>query len=51
MGSQKSLLLIDGNSVAFRAFYAMHQVLDSFTNQDGLHTKPFMRLKICSILS
>ncbi|MDR7923868.1 DNA polymerase I [Latilactobacillus sakei subsp. sakei] len=45
MGSQKSLLLIDGNSVAFRAFYAMHQVLDSFTNQDGLHTNAIYAFK------
>ncbi|WP_047999503.1 DNA polymerase I [Lactiplantibacillus herbarum] len=34
----KKLLLIDGNSVAFRAFFALHNQLDRFTNADGLHT-------------
>ncbi|KIS04074.1 DNA polymerase I [Paucilactobacillus wasatchensis] len=34
----KQLLLIDGNSVAFRAFFALHSQLDKFTNQNGLHT-------------
>lgn len=36
--ASKKLLLIDGNSVAFRAFFALHNVLSKFTNQDGLHT-------------
>lgn len=34
----KQLLLIDGNSVAFRAFFALHSQLGKFTNQNGLHT-------------
>lgn len=34
----KQLLLIDGNSVAFRAFFALHSQLDKFTNKNGLHT-------------
>ena len=34
----KQLLLIDGNSLAFRAFYAMHSQLDRMKNQAGLHT-------------
>lgn len=34
----KQLLLIDGNSVAFRAFFALHSQLGKFTNRDGLHT-------------
>ncbi|MFB9770652.1 DNA polymerase I [Lactiplantibacillus modestisalitolerans] len=34
----KKLLLIDGNSVAFRAFFALHNQLDRFVNADGLHT-------------
>lgn len=45
MSSQKKLLLIDGNSVAFRAFFAMHQALDHFTNQDGLHTNAIYAFK------
>ncbi|WP_127850130.1 DNA polymerase I [Lacticaseibacillus hulanensis] len=32
------ILLIDGNSVAFRAFYATYTALDSFTNHAGVHT-------------
>ncbi|WP_412988277.1 DNA polymerase I [Pediococcus siamensis] len=36
--ANKKLLLIDGNSVAFRAFFALHNALSKFTNQDGLHT-------------
>ncbi|MCT3306890.1 DNA polymerase I [Lactiplantibacillus pentosus] len=34
----KKLLLIDGNSVAFRAFFALHNQLERFVNPDGLHT-------------
>ncbi|GAJ25219.1 DNA polymerase I [Liquorilactobacillus sucicola DSM 21376 = JCM 15457] len=34
----KKLLLIDGNSVAFRAFFALHQSLERFVNHNGLHT-------------
>ncbi|WP_076799656.1 DNA polymerase I [Latilactobacillus curvatus] len=45
MGSQKKLLLVDGNSVAFRAFFAMHQALDHFTNQSGLHTNAIYAFK------
>lgn len=32
------LLLIDGNSIAFRSFFALHNSLSKFTNKDGLHT-------------
>ncbi|QIL50707.1 DNA polymerase I [Weissella coleopterorum] len=32
------LLLIDGNSLAFRAFYALINQVDRFVNHDGLHT-------------
>lgn len=35
---KNKLLLIDGNSVAFRAFYALYQSLDRFKNDNGLHT-------------
>lgn len=38
MSKNKKLLLIDGNSVSFRAFFAMHNVLDKFVNGDGIHT-------------
>ena len=32
----KQLLLIDGNSIVFRAFFAMHNQMEKFTNQAGL---------------
>ncbi|AKP66770.1 DNA polymerase I [Companilactobacillus ginsenosidimutans] len=38
MSKNKKLLLIDGNSVSFRAFFAMHNVLDKFVTGDGVHT-------------
>ncbi|GEO46824.1 DNA polymerase I [Companilactobacillus kimchii] len=38
MSKNKKLLLIDGNSVSFRAFFAMHNVLDKFVNGEGIHT-------------
>lgn len=38
MTENKKLLLIDGNSVSFRAFFAMHNVLDKFISGDGVHT-------------
>ncbi len=34
----KKLLLIDGNSVAFKAFYALYTSMDRFVNSEGLHT-------------
>lgn len=34
----KKLLLIDGNSLAFRAFYAMYNQLDRLISHKGLHT-------------
>lgn len=36
--TKDTILLIDGNSVAFRAFFAMHSQLEKFKNPDGLHT-------------
>lgn len=36
--TNKKLLLIDGNSLAFRAFYAMYNQLDRMISHDGLHT-------------
>lgn len=38
MTEDKKLLLIDGNSVSFRAFFAMHNVLDKFVTGEGIHT-------------
>lgn len=43
--AQKKLLLIDGNSVAFRAFYALYRQLDHFTSPDGLHTNAIFTFK------
>ncbi|MDH6364202.1 DNA polymerase-1 [Enterococcus sp. PF1-24] len=37
MAKQK-LLLVDGNSVAFRAFYALHNAMEKFKNKNGLYT-------------
>ncbi|WP_155286556.1 DNA polymerase I [Lacticaseibacillus zhaodongensis] len=34
----QTILLIDGNSISFRAFYATYTSLDRFTNHDGVHT-------------
>ncbi|MDN5952105.1 MAG: DNA polymerase I, partial [Loigolactobacillus coryniformis] len=38
MADDKHLLLIDGNSVAFRAFFALHSQINTFVNHNGLHT-------------
>lgn len=35
---KNKLLLIDGSSVAFRAFFALYNQIDRFKNADGLHT-------------
>lgn len=36
--SKKKILLIDGYSVAFRAFYGLHSQLERMKNRNGLHT-------------
>lgn len=36
--SKKKLLLIDGHSIAFRAFYALHSQLERMKSSTGLHT-------------
>ncbi|MCL0329511.1 DNA polymerase I [Apilactobacillus xinyiensis] len=36
--ANKKLLLIDGNSILYKAFYALYRSIDRFTNSDGLHT-------------
>lgn len=43
--TQKKLLLIDGNSVVFRAFYALYRQLDNFQSPDGLHTNAIYGFK------
>lgn len=43
--ANKKLLLIDGNSVAFRAFYALYRQLDRFQNPEGLHTNAIYAFK------
>lgn len=42
----KKVLLIDGNSIMFRAFFAMHNQIDKFTNSDGLHTAAIYGFKL-----
>lgn len=42
----KQLLLIDGNSIVFRAFFAMHNQIDKFTNDAGLHTAAIYGFKL-----
>ncbi|MCT1175949.1 DNA polymerase I [Pediococcus pentosaceus] len=36
--AKDKLLLIDGNSIAFRSFFALHNSLSKFVNKNGLHT-------------
>ena len=38
MDNKKKLLLIDGSSVAFRAFFALYNQIDRFKSPSGLHT-------------
>lgn len=38
LADKKKLLLIDGHSVAFRAFYGLHSQLERMKNRNGLHT-------------
>lgn len=42
----EKLLLIDGNSLAFRAFYALHNSLDRFISPNGLHTNALYGFKL-----
>lgn len=43
--AKEKLVLIDGNSVAYRAFFAMHHQLDQFVNGAGLHTNAIYSFK------
>lgn len=43
--ADKKLLLIDGNSVAFRAFFALYNQVERFKNADGLHTSAIFAFK------
>lgn len=36
--AKNKLLLVDGNSVAFRAFYALYNSIERFKNRNGLYT-------------
>lgn len=38
MSNKNKLVLIDGNSVAYRAFFALHSQLERMKNKNGLHT-------------
>ncbi|MGC4440719.1 DNA polymerase I, partial [Streptococcus suis] len=38
MVDKKKLLLIDGSSVAYRAFFALYNQIERFKNPNGLHT-------------
>ncbi len=38
MANENKLLLVDGHSIIFRAFYALHSQLESMKNHNGLHT-------------
>lgn len=46
MAEDKKMLLVDGNSVAFRAFFALHNQLERFVNHDGLHTNAIYGFKL-----
>ena len=43
MENKNKLLLIDGSSVAFRAFFALYNQIDRFKSPSGLHTNAILR--------
>lgn len=45
MGKEK-LVLIDGSSIAYRAFYALGREIDRFVNHNGLHTNAIYSFKL-----
>ena len=50
MENKKKLLLIDGSSVAYRAFFALYNQIDRFKNRAGLHTNAIYGFTSCSII-
>ena len=44
--SKAKLVLVDGNSVAYRAFYAFGKNIDNFVNHTGLHTNAIYTFKM-----
>ena len=45
MTEKQKLLLIDGNSITFRGFYALFMQTERFVNHDGLHTSAVFSFK------
>lgn len=43
---QRKLVLIDGSSIAYRAFYALGREVDRFVNHEGLHTNAIYSFKM-----
>ena len=44
--TKEKLLLIDGSSIAYRAFYALGNEMDRFVNHNGLHTNAIYSFKM-----
>ena len=44
--AKRKLVLIDGSSVAYRAFYALGREIDRFVNHNGLHTNAIYSFKL-----
>ena len=46
MADSKKLLLIDGNSITFRGFYALFMQTERFVNHEGIHTSAVYSFKL-----